>query len=97
MESPDYLTPDQAPLGVLVWRLPTGSEALSSATVGGGLSKPNWILNIRVPHDYGRTDLGDHVHEVAQAAGLRGAGIGLLTAAGVERFGVGQERGLELR
>lgn len=60
------------------------------------MSRPEWIVNIQVPRNYGRTDLDNHVREVAQGVDLDGAGVGLLTAAQVSLFGVGEERGLRV-
>jgi adenosylcobinamide amidohydrolase len=71
--------------GVLVWRLPPGTAALSSAPVGGGDSQPAWLVNIGVDRAYRRTDLDAHVAEVAAALGLSGTGVGLLTAAEIDR------------
>ncbi len=71
--------------GVLVWRLAPGTSALSSAPVGGGWSRPGWLVNIGVGRDYRRRDLDLHVAEVASDIGLVGAGVGLLTAARVDR------------
>lgn len=61
-------------------------RCLSSAPVGGGLGERRWIVNAHVPLDYGRHDLDAHVGEVASANGLSGGGVGMLTAAKVERF-----------
>lgn len=74
-----------APRGALVWRWPGAVEALSSAAVGGGLSRPDWLINVGVDSGYGRTDLAAHADEVAAAFGLPGAGVALFTAAAVDR------------
>lgn len=74
-----------APRGVLVWQWPAAVAALSSAAVGGGLCRPDWVVNIGVGSDYGRTDLAEHVAEVASDLDLVGTGVALLTAAGVEQ------------
>lgn len=74
-----------APRGVLVWQWPVPVAALSSAAVGGGLCRPDWVLNVGVGSDYGRTDLAAHAAEVASDLDLGGRGIALFTAAGVER------------
>ncbi|MPY95407.1 MAG: adenosylcobinamide amidohydrolase [Acidimicrobiia bacterium] len=71
--------------GALVWRWTGDLLALSSAAVGGGLSRPSWALNIGVPLDYDRTDLAAHAAEVAEAYGLAGGGVALFTAADVTR------------
>ena len=54
--------------------------ALSSAPVGGGFSQIDWVLNIGVASDYGRTDLAEHVGEVAAELELDGAGVAKFTA-----------------
>lgn len=72
--------------GVQVWSLPAGTLALSSAAVGGGPSRPRWVLNTGVARDYRRTDLAAHVDELAHQVGLGGDGIGLFTAAKVDRM-----------
>lgn len=74
-----------APLGVLVWHWPRAVTALSSAPVGGGLSRPDWAINIGVDAGYGRTDLAAHAAEVAAGLDLPGKGTALFTAADVER------------
>ena len=76
---------DSAPRGVLVWCWPDEVTALSSASVGGGLTRPDWVLNIGVDSGYGRTDLADHAGEVAAGLGLAGRGVALFTAAAVDR------------
>ena len=76
---------DAAPRGVLVWHWPEAVEALSSAAVGGGLSRPGWVVNIGVDSDYRRTDLAGHAAEVAADLDLPGQGVALFTAADVNR------------
>ncbi len=70
--------------------------ALSSASVGGGLSKPTWIVNVRVPRGYDRVDIAAHVDEVTAQTGLSGIGIGLLTAANLDNFGSFSEQGIRV-
>lgn len=65
---------------VLCWRFPQRPLALSSASVGGGLSRPAWLVNIGVPQGYSRTDLAAHAAEVAAGIGLDGPGVALFTA-----------------
>ena len=76
---------DGAPRGVLVWRWPATVNALSSAAVGGGASRPDWVINVGVNSGYGRTDLTDHTTEIAAELGLAGDGVALFTAADVAR------------
>ncbi len=85
---------DAAPRGVLVWRWQTAVTALASAAVGGGLSEPDWVFNIGVDSGYGRTDLAEHAREVAAGLGLAGQGVGLFTAADVDRPGRSTEDGV---
>ncbi|HEX8867017.1 MAG TPA: hypothetical protein VF821_15265 [Lentzea sp.] len=40
---------------VLVWRLPTGSRAVSTAVVGGGIGPCEWVVNVEVHNEYHRT------------------------------------------
>ncbi|MXZ29282.1 MAG: adenosylcobinamide amidohydrolase [Acidimicrobiia bacterium] len=74
-----------APRGALIWRWPLAVEALSSAAVGGGRSRLDWVVNVGVDSGYGRTDLADHAAEVASGLGLAGQGVALFTAAAVDR------------
>lgn len=69
--------------GVLVWRADGPIRAISSASVGGGLVRPDWVVNVAVGHDFARTDLDAYVAETAAALGLDGSGCALLTAADV--------------
>lgn len=85
------IRPDLVPLAAdhvraaLVWDFPATVAALSSAPVGGGAAALDWVVNIGVTGGYTRTDLDDHVGELARRLGLRGAGAALLTAADVGR------------
>lgn len=83
-----------APRGVLVWCWPREVTALSSAAVGGGLTRPDWVLNIGVDSGYGRIDLAEHAAEVAMELGLPGQGVALFTAADVDRPRRGTEDGV---
>lgn len=81
---PELVEPGGDHRGVLVWRFPSPPLALSSAAVGGGLTRPQWLLNVGVGHDYARTDLRVHATEIAAGLRLAGAGTALLTAAPVD-------------
>ena len=72
--------------GVLVWRWATPVPALSSAPVGGGFGPIDWVLNIGVASDYGRTDLTEHAGEVLAELDLGGAGVATFTAVDLSRF-----------
>ena len=71
---------------VLVWRWTTPVAALSSAPVGGGFGPVDWVLNIGVGSDYGRTDLDRHAGEVAAQLGLSGSGASMFTAVDLDRL-----------
>lgn len=81
----DVLPPGPDHRYVLVRRFDEPVRALSSASVGGGFSEPDWVLNIRVPHDYSRTDLGEHAATIAARHDLLGTGIAMFTAVDVTR------------
>lgn len=57
----------------------------STASVGGGVGARSWVLNAQVPKGYARTDLDAHVDELAAFASCTGPGVGLLTAAAIDR------------
>jgi adenosylcobinamide amidohydrolase len=78
---PEVSQHDGAP--VLAWRFGSAIRMVSSAPVGGGIGPRAWILNVQVPSDYSRVDLGAHVGEIARAHGCSGVGTGMLTAASV--------------
>jgi adenosylcobinamide amidohydrolase len=76
----------------LAWRLPRPMQVASTASVGGGIGVREWVLNVQVAEGYARRDIDAHVAEVATALGLTGAGVGMLTAAVVDRVAVGGEK-----
>ena len=53
-------------------------------------------VNVEVDDSYRRTDLEAHVAEVAADRDLAGGGVGLLTAARVERYGAATEDGVDV-
>ena len=67
-------------LTMLVWRFHEPVLAVSSAPLGGGLGRRQWVVNAQVPHSYGRLDPEVHLVELAWAHGLGGPGVGMLTA-----------------
>lgn len=73
----------------LVWAVPPGWTAVSSAPLGGGGTRPRWVTIVEVDRDYARTDPDRHLDEVARSLGLGGPGVGMLTAAPVVRVGSG--------
>ncbi|HEU5475805.1 MAG TPA: adenosylcobinamide amidohydrolase [Actinophytocola sp.] len=72
-----------APGPMLVWRCARPWLAISSAPLGGGLGERSWVVNATVPAGYRRLDPDVHLAGLAGAAGLTGAGVGLLTAVDV--------------
>ncbi|MEM9563958.1 MAG: adenosylcobinamide amidohydrolase, partial [Actinomycetota bacterium] len=46
-------------------RLPADAVGVSSAVVGGGWSRPGWILNVQVERGSARTDVEAHVAAIA--------------------------------
>ena len=80
----------------LVWRFDAPLLAASTAPVGGGIGPRDWVVNAQVPKDYGRRDVGAHVRELAAVLGLRGDGVGMLTAADVGRAVRTGERGVRV-
>lgn len=70
---------------VLVVRFPGPRRVLSSAPWGGGLGLRRFVLNAQVPPGYARRDPDAHLAAIAASLGLGGAGVGMLTAAEVER------------
>ena len=71
-----------ARLGTLLWEFGPGWRMISSAMLGGGIGPREWVLNAQVPADYARMDPIDHLVELAPP----GPGVGMLTAAVVDRF-----------
>ncbi|MFB6887994.1 adenosylcobinamide amidohydrolase [Kitasatospora sp. NPDC056327] len=69
---------------LLVWKAGPGWRMVSSAVLGGGLGEREWVLNAQVRPGYGRMDPDRHLAELAAAEGLRGPGVGLMTAAEVD-------------
>lgn len=80
----------------LCWRLHEPMLAISSAPTGGGIGLRRWVLNAQVPSDYARADIDAHVDALASELGLRGEGVGFLTAASVESFAAASEDGVEV-
>jgi adenosylcobinamide hydrolase len=78
----------------LVWRFPTPRMVLSSASAGGGLGLRSWIVNAQVPLDYARRDLDAHIGELAAELGCTGPGVGMLTAAAIDRRAVVGDEGV---
>nr|WP_246422561.1 adenosylcobinamide amidohydrolase [Nocardiopsis mwathae] len=82
-------------LPALVWDAGPGWRMLSSGVLGGGLGSRSYVVNAQVPGGYRRTDPRDHLAEIARAAGLRGHGVGLMTAADVTNAAFAADGGVE--
>lgn len=81
-------------LHAIVWTFDQPVMTVSSAPVGGGTAAVDWILNIGVPGDYHRTDLGAHVRDVAARLALDGTGAAMLTAVDVRMAVRGEDAGV---
>ncbi|WP_275461955.1 adenosylcobinamide amidohydrolase [Streptomyces noursei] len=88
-------TEDGERLHALLWVAGPGWRMISTAVLGGGLGERAWVLNAQVAHGYRRTAPDRHLAELARAAGVRGAGVGLMTAADVTRHGQAADEGVE--
>jgi adenosylcobinamide amidohydrolase len=83
-----YAADDGRSSPVLVWRFARTRLTISSAPLGGGIAPCDWIVNAHVPLSYARTDPDAHLAAIAVANDCRGRGVGMMTAAAVERFAV---------
>nr|BFD84357.1 adenosylcobinamide amidohydrolase [Streptomyces sp. Xyl84] len=88
-------TEDGERLHALLWRAGPGWRMVSSAVLGGGVGPRGWVLNAQVAHGYRRTDPDRHLAELAAGAGLRGEGVGLMTAADVSRHASAADAGAQ--
>ncbi len=82
-------------LNALLWSAGPGWRMISSAVLGGGIGARAWVLNAQVSHGYRRTDPARHLSELGRDAGVRGEGVGLMTAADVSRYAQAQDGGVE--
>jgi len=80
---------------VLVWRFPAPVLTIATGMLGGGLGGRSWVVNVEVPITYERTDVAEHLGQVAAGAGCRGSGVGLVTAARVLDFTTAADRDVE--
>ncbi|MCO8270613.1 adenosylcobinamide amidohydrolase [Actinoplanes sp. TRM 88003] len=81
---------------LLVWQLPEPVLAISSAVLGGGIGRCEWVVNATVPMSYDRDDPADHLRGMAEGLGLRGPGIGLLTGVDVAEVIATTDGGVQL-
>lgn len=80
----------------LLWRLRAPMQVASTAPVGGGIGPRAWVVNVQVPEGYARRDTDAHVHAVAAELGLVGPGVGMLTAAAVDRVTAAEDDGVRV-
>ncbi|MEU6409446.1 adenosylcobinamide amidohydrolase [Microbispora sp. NPDC046933] len=86
-----YRVEDGLRLGTLLWRFGPGWRMISSAMLGGGIGHREWVLNAQVAAGYSRMDPVEHM----AALGPGGPGVGMMTAALVERYAVAADGGAE--
>ncbi|MFF1273211.1 adenosylcobinamide amidohydrolase [Streptomyces marokkonensis] len=82
-------------LHALLWVADPGRRMISSAVLGGGIGERAWVLNAQVAHGYRRTDPDRHLAGLAAAAGARGPGVGLMTAADVSAYAHAHDEGAD--
>lgn len=83
-------------LPVLVFRFPTAVQSIASSPLGGGIGRRGWVVNAQVPLSYSRRDPQSHLASLACSVGLRGRGVGMLTAAEVNEPTVTGEGGVSV-
>ncbi|GLW97053.1 adenosylcobinamide amidohydrolase [Microtetraspora sp. NBRC 16547] len=88
-----YRDEDGARLASLLWEFGPGWRMISSAMLGGGIGPREWVLNAQVIGAYARMDPLDHLAELAPEGA--GAGVGMLTAASVDRYVQASDGGVE--
>lgn len=70
-------------LPVMVCRLPRPMQGAASTPHGGGIGLRRWVVNAQVPTSYGRRDPDHHLSKLSVSLGLKGRGVGMLTAVDV--------------
>lgn len=76
---------------LLLWEWDHDVRVMSSAAWGGGTGVRRWVLNAEVDVNYNR-DPVPHLAEIAEETGLApDAGVGLMTAAAVDRYQLGHD------
>ena len=81
---------------VVVWRAAAPLRMVASAPHGGGLGLRRWVVNAQVPASYGRRDPDHHLSRLGVSLGLRGRGVGMLTAADVRAVSSAVDGGVEV-
>ncbi|WP_308250572.1 adenosylcobinamide amidohydrolase [Nonomuraea rhizosphaerae] len=87
-----YRVEDGTRLGALLWESGPGWRMISSALLGGGIGVRSWVLNAQVVAGYSRMDPAEHLSCLAPA----GDGVGMMTAASVERYARAADGGAEV-
>jgi adenosylcobinamide amidohydrolase len=82
---------DGVRLGALLWEFGPGWRMISSAMLGGGIGPREWILNAQVVAGYSRMDPVEHL----AGLGPGGDGVGMMTAASVDRNVHAEDGGVE--
>lgn len=82
------------PVLVLGWSTPMRMAA--TTVLGGGVGSRRWVVNAQVPPSYGRRDPGHHLQKLGVSLGLRGKGVGMLTAADVRAARLADDAGVEV-
>lgn len=77
-------------LGSLLWEFGPGWRMISSAVLGGGIGPRAWVLNAQVAAGYARMDPAEHL----AALGPPGDGVGMMTAARVDRYAQAEDGGV---
>lgn len=68
---------------------------VASAPHGGGIGVRRWVVNAQVPMSYGRRDPDHHLSHLGMSLGLKGRGVGMLTAADVRAVSTVVDAGVE--
>src|SRR6266540_1887466 len=84
---------DGREMPLLLWRFDPPRIAIASGPLGGGIGERVWALNVTVPISYNRDDPDRHLGDLAAELGLRGSGLGFLTAVDVRERVVERDGG----
>lgn len=79
---------------MLLWVPGESMRMISTAVLGGGLAERDWVLNAQVAPGYPRRDPAAHLAAMAASLGVRGSGVGLMTAARVADRGRAADEGV---
>ncbi|MGW0803217.1 adenosylcobinamide amidohydrolase [Nonomuraea sp. NPDC002799] len=86
-----YRVEEGTRLGALLWEFGPGWRMISSAMLGGGIGPRAWVLNAQVVAGYARMDPVEHLTSL----GPGGNGVGMMTAASVDRYVRASDGGVE--